>query len=72
MVCFKCLKKKPLKIALPDIPTPTSYQLTKKFYPGVKEIVSAISNLTNIKISFVSTSKNQHHDVPGEWFKGPF
>ncbi len=75
-VCIKCmnyLKNNPVKIALPDIPTPTSYQLTKKFYPGKIEIINAVSKLTKIKIKDKDMiTRNKHHDVPGEWFKGPF
>ena len=36
---FNYLKVAPERIAMPDIPTPTSYGLTKKFYPDWKKIV---------------------------------
>ena len=67
------LKNKPIKIALSDIPTPTSYGLTKKFYPGVKEIINSVSKVTKIKVKYkIKSNQKNHHDVPGEWFKGPF
>ena len=70
---YDYLKDKPIKIALPDVPTPTSYGLTKRFYPGQKEIINAVIKLLKLKINLkIKDKKNIHHDVPGEWFKGPF
>ncbi|MFA5088132.1 MAG: alpha-ketoacid dehydrogenase subunit beta [Candidatus Omnitrophota bacterium] len=39
------LKKPPVRIAFPDIPTPASYVLEEAFYPGVKDIVQAAEKL---------------------------
>lgn len=68
---FGQLKSAPQRIALPDIPTPTSFGLTKHFYPGAKEIVENAGRMfqTDIHSEFESL---RPHDVPGDWFKGPF
>jgi acetoin:2,6-dichlorophenolindophenol oxidoreductase subunit beta len=70
--CFNSLKLAPKKICLPDIPTPTSLALTKHFYPNVNEIVQGISQMLNLNIEINTINKDSLHDVPGDWFKGPF
>ena len=42
-----CLKKPPLRIALPDAPAPTSCNLEKEYYPCVEDIVIASKKLLN-------------------------
>ncbi len=76
-VCMKChgkLFKAPLRIALPDFPTPTSFSMTKHFYRGAEDIVIEVMKLfgKNIKKEVLKIKKNFPHDVPGDWFKGPF
>lgn len=63
----------PIRIANPDNPEPTSFGLTKNFHPGAKEIASAVAKMLkkNIDLSPLS-QQSKPHDVPGEWFKGPF
>ncbi len=39
---FHSLKAAPIRVALPDIPTPSSYVLENAFYPGVDDLVTAI------------------------------
>ena len=39
------LKKNPILISLPDIPTPTSFFYTKDFYVGKKEIFNSVEKL---------------------------
>ena len=68
---FGDLKCAPQRIALPDIPTPTSFGLTKDFYPGAEEIVKAVADMFGTEIA-CDFSSERPHDVPGDWFKGPF
>ncbi|HQO57175.1 MAG TPA: transketolase C-terminal domain-containing protein [Candidatus Omnitrophota bacterium] len=42
---FSFLKKPPVRVCLPDIPTPASYVLEEAFYPGVADIVAAAERL---------------------------
>ena len=71
--CFKYLRSKPYKITVPDIPEPTSYGLTKFYYPDGAQIIKTIENILKLKIkNYQNNKKKEHHDVPGSWFKGPF
>lgn len=68
----KYLKTAPQKIAMPDVPVPTSYGLTKKFYPDQKNIINVCEKIFNLKFKIKNFHKDLHHDVPDEKFKGPF
>jgi acetoin:2,6-dichlorophenolindophenol oxidoreductase subunit beta len=72
--CFEYLKSAPSQITLPDFPTPTSFSLTKTFYPKVKDIIKKVSKICDKKVDLSETDlqENHPHDVPGDWFKGPF
>ena len=72
--CFKNLKSQPMRITVPDIPEPTSYGLTKYYYPNKLDILNKIFKILNIKKINLSKIKilPGHHDTPGKWFKGPF
>jgi pyruvate dehydrogenase E1 component beta subunit len=74
MECWSSLKAAPRRIAMPDIPVPTSVALTKGLYPGVVEIGQTIGQMLGIEIDIkeLTRSISKHHDVPGEWFQGPF
>ena len=72
--CFDSLIQAPQRIALSDFPTPTSLALTKGFYAGAVEIVDMVGNMLAKNFDLIIL-KEQHkfpHDVPGDWFKGPF
>ena len=68
------LKCNPGRIALPDVPTPTSPALTRGFYPGAEDIVRMIGGMfaRDLQPERVAVKHGGMHDVPGEWFKGPF
>lgn len=66
----KGLTSPPEIMTMPDIPEPTSYGLTKNISIDYVKIVKKISKIFNIKVKFKNNIK--HHDVPDEWFKGPF
>lgn len=71
---FSILKKAPKMLANPDNPEPTSFGLTKYFHPTAETIVNMVSDIFEKKIP-VGALQTQHkypHDVPGEWFRGPF
>jgi pyruvate dehydrogenase E1 component beta subunit len=73
MNLFNFLIEPPCRIALPDVPTPTSFSLTKNFYPGPKAIADTILKILNKKIDTKELLKDKkYHDIPGKWFKGPF
>ena len=70
---FRFLKEPPIRIAMPDVPEPTSYGLTKGFYIGAKDIVEKCFDLMNKSYQDLDKDlpENKPHDIPGEWFKGP-
>lgn len=71
--CWNQLKGPPVRLALPDIPTPTSFGLTKHYYPGCKSVVKAVLDMTGVSVkSGAFPESDKKHDVPGDWFKGPF
>lgn len=72
--CFANLIQAPQRIALPDFPTPTSPALTKDFYAGAVEIVNMVGNMLGKKfdLTILKEQRKFPHDVPGDWFKGPF
>jgi len=74
MDCFNSLKQSPRMIALPDFPTPTGFSLTKEFYKVADDIVITAADMTkkNIDVNGKERRITCLHDVPGDWFKGPF
>ncbi len=72
---FDHLKTAPRRIAMPDYPTPTSFSMTKNFYPGADEIIQTVGEILErtFDLNDFSASRGAHpHDVPGDWFTGPF
>ena len=75
MDSYGALKLPPRRLAMPDIPEPTSFGLTRGFYVGSEKIVTEVCSMLGINNRAIidGAPKEAHfHDVPGEWFKGPF
>ena len=72
--CFDALKQAPRRLALPDIPTPTSLALTKVFYKRAEDIADVVGSMVgkDLDTSIIKIQRKFLHDVPGDWFKGPF
>jgi pyruvate dehydrogenase E1 component beta subunit len=67
------LKNRPAKVAMPDVPEPTSFGLTRGFHVGAKEIATAVLRACQVDEAELSQlDRPEPHDVPGNWFKGPF
>jgi len=71
---FDKLKVPPARLAMPDVPEPTSYALTRGFYVRAADIAKKIMEMLGKDFSEVSNTllEPTPHDVPGNWFKGPF
>lgn len=71
---FQALKSPPARLAMPDVPEPTSHALTKDFYIRAAAIAAKILNMLGLQEENVykELAAPEPHDVPGEWFKGPF
>lgn len=71
---FSELKSPPARLAMPDVPEPTSPALTKGFYVRAADIAAKALEMMGKDASAVKADLPEPlpHDVPGEWFKGPF
>jgi len=73
MELFSEIHCAPIRIAMPDVPVPTSFGLTEKFYPSAATIVDNVSNIFSKSLNVDDLEKSSTpHDIPGDWFKGPF
>lgn len=68
------LKAAPQRITMPDHAVPTSFALTKDFYPDATNIVRSIGKILDQEFEWESLANRFEwpHDVPGNWFSGPF
>ena len=71
---FDKLKAPPARLAMPDVPEPTSPALTKGFYVRAADIAEKVMEMMGKDPSGARNGlpEPMPHDVPGEWFKGPF
>lgn len=72
--CWGSLKNAPQRMAMPDCPEATSPALTESYHVRAEHIGEKIGEMLGREIEFVSLfHKRKHpHDVPGDWFSGPF
>jgi len=69
------LKCAPVRIALPDAPTPTSWALANHYYPQVKDIINRVKKMLKLNQNNQKQSgvvSDIPLDVPDATFKGPF
>lgn len=71
---FDSLTSKPIRITLPDLPTPTSRALSNYYYPQPEHIIFAISKIFGFpyKDPHEKINPSDYLDVPDQSFKGPF
>ena len=78
--CFKDLHFPPIRIGMPDYPTPSSRGYLKSHYPDKIKIIDAASKFFNIlrknrkKVlkEILKETENIPKDIPHPSFKGPF
>jgi pyruvate dehydrogenase E1 component beta subunit len=74
------LKAPPIRLGLPDHPTPSSRALAELYYPGSADVVGAIGELAGLDAALVAAAKAEviasrggvPIDKPDPAFKGPF
>lgn len=75
-VAFGSLRRSPLRVALPDLPAPTSHHLSRDYYPDALYLARAIAAHLGVAVSdadLVSRLfRSTPHDVPQREFRGPF
>lgn len=71
---FGDLKAPPVRIALPDCPTPTTPALADSYYPRAVHIAVAVKKMLQFSVDgiFEKTKSPQPLDVPDLTFTGPF
>ncbi|MDY7577028.1 transketolase C-terminal domain-containing protein [Herbaspirillum sp. RTI4] len=68
------LRCAPARLAMPDVPEPTSFGMTEGFYVRAGDIATKILCMMGKEQGDVMASLPEPtpHDVPGAWFTGPF
>ena len=73
---FKALKRAPLRIALPDYPTPTSHHLVRDYYPDALTLARQVAAHLGCSIRdealVARLARTTPCDVPQQDFRGPF
>jgi pyruvate dehydrogenase E1 component beta subunit len=72
--CWKDLRAAPRRLAMPDVPEATSPALTQHYHVRAEHIAAALGELVGrpVESASLAAARNHPHDVPGDWFKGPF
>jgi pyruvate/2-oxoglutarate/acetoin dehydrogenase E1 component len=72
--CWNFLSVAPQRLAMPDYPEATSPALTEHYHVRARHILSAIYSVLGVEIKNAPNfnPSNTPHDVPGDWFLGPF
>ena len=78
--CFRDLKAPPIRLGLPDHPTPSSRALIKGFYPDTAMIIDAVGRLLPDSADRIAAAVRRTTldraalaiDVPNPAFRGPF
>ena len=73
---FNHLKAAPVRVALPDCPTPTSRALSNYYYPTPQHVVGAVRKVMGLPFEadpFLGINpEDKNLDVPDRAFTGPF
>ena len=70
---FSSLRCPPRQLTPPDTPSPTSSALARHYYPNSDDIIREVGVLMGRELIADTAALRTHaHDVPGDWFTGPF
>jgi pyruvate/2-oxoglutarate/acetoin dehydrogenase E1 component len=77
---FEALRRPPIRIGLPDHPTPSTVALAEVYYPGSAHIIDAVGQLCDLSAPAVARARAEAIaarrgvaiDKPDPAFKGPF
>lgn len=74
MECWQSLRAAPRRLATPDVPEPTSPALTRGFHVRAGDIAVAALQMLGLDGADAREAlpEPEPHDVPGDWFAGPF
>lgn len=67
-------KAAPRRLASPDVPEATSPSLTAGYHVRAEHVVDAVAGMLGLAIDSrpLAAQRTHPHDVPGNWFSGPF
>jgi pyruvate dehydrogenase E1 component beta subunit len=74
MECWNHLGQAPRRLAVPDFPEGTSPALTKGYHVRAERIAETVAQMLGREIDVrpLAAQRTHPHDVPGDWFQGPF
>jgi pyruvate dehydrogenase E1 component beta subunit len=74
MLCWGALKCAPRRLAVPDFPEATSPALTAHYHVRAEHVAAAAAEMLGAPLEWRSLAEQRKHphDVPGDWFTGPF
>jgi pyruvate/2-oxoglutarate/acetoin dehydrogenase E1 component len=72
--CWDVLTTAPRRLAMPDFPEGTSQALTANYHVRAEHIVATVGEMIGrvLDPAPLAQQRQHPHDVPGDWFKGPF
>jgi pyruvate dehydrogenase E1 component beta subunit len=72
--CWDDLSAAPRRLAMPDYPEATSPALTAVYHVSAETIAREVCSLVerNGEEYSLARQRTHSHDVPGDWFTGPF
>ncbi len=72
--CWDALQCEPRRLAMPDFPEATSPALTRDYHVRAERIVQEVGAMLSREVEYRSLDRRRKHphDVPGDWFTGPF
>jgi pyruvate dehydrogenase E1 component beta subunit len=72
--CWGDLRAAPRRLGSPDVPEATSPALTAAYHVRAEHIAEAIADLAgrSAETASLAAARKHPHDVPGDWFNGPF
>ncbi len=72
--CWSDLAGAPRRLAMPDVPEATSPALTRGYHVRAEHIAEAVGAMLGkpVDADVLGGQRRYPHDVPGDWFTGPF
>jgi len=71
---WDALRSAPQRLAMPDFPEATAPSMTERYHVRAEHIVDKIAAMLGqpIESATLREQRKHPHDVPGDWFSGPF
>lgn len=72
--CWHLLKSSPQRLAMPDYPEATGHSMTESYHVRAEDIAEKVGVMLGQNVESVSLAQQRKHphDIPGDWFTGPF